>query len=291
MIKRFFNLFFIILLVLSLNLSNVYSLSDNIAVSTEDNFSDNSNRLNSYVVDNSYVLSLETKQQLIDALKQFEIDSNGVQIVVYIEDYIPNNSTLEERSLNIAEVNKIGQEKNDDGILLYLATKDRQFRWEVGYGLEPTLNSAWLGRMSREYMIPKFANEDFEAGIIAGLIEVEKKILNLNNSTTLNDTNYTNTDDTFSNDSTIFKLLAFLLIVMMLLNNPFVLIIIIFIIFYIIKLINRKNNVKNVNDSNFITAASNIFFGGRGGSGGSFGGGGFSGGGGHFGGGGFSGRF
>jgi uncharacterized protein len=278
--KIFFLIIFILIICISTTINAIDNTSLEITNLTNNNI--NSNIVNSYVIDNSGIFSLDTKQQLNDALKQFEKDSNGVQIIVYIEDYIPQGTTLEERSLNIADVNKVGQKEKDNGILFYLATKDRQFRWEIGYGLEPTLNAAWLGRMSREYIIPKFANNNFEEGIVDGLIQVEEKILDVNFS---NLDNFNASWAINNSNASIFLLIIFFLI-----DNPLFILVIIFLIVNIIKYILRKKNPTNMSDSYFNNAASGIFFGGKGGFGGSFSGG-FSGGGGSFGGGGFSGKF
>ncbi len=129
-------------------------------------------------------------------------------------------------------------------------------------------------------MVPSFSEGDFETGILKGLVEVEKKIIN--------DPEYV--DNYTSND--VSQICTFRTCV---LTNPFFMFICIMIILSIIKYVLRKKYPEKFSendDSLFIPAASNIFFrGGNGGfSGGSLGGG-FSSGGGSFGGGGFSGKF
>jgi len=261
MSKKYFSFSFFILLYVVLLISFSYAATDTI---------------NDYVVDNAHVFDSDVKIELNDALKELEITSGGIQVVVFTEDRIPTDTTLEERSLEIATKNGIGSSDSDNGLLLYLATSDRQFRWEVGYGLESQLNSAKLGRISRDYMVPKFKEGNFQDGIIAGLAQVEEVLIG-NQTSALS-----NTKSRSFNSLGIILLILFFLI-----SNPIIIILVIILIIYIIKLILRKKGIIT-DDTQFMNATSNLFnTRGRGG----FSGGGFSGGGGHFGGGGFSGRF
>ena len=136
--------------------------------------------INSYATDNAGILSAGAKVQLEKELRDLEKSTSGVQFVVYIENEYPKDFSLEEYTLKIAESNKIGKKRKDNGILLYVAVKDRKYRWEVGYGAESTLNSALLGRISRDYLVPNFRNGNYENGILQA-VDVTKRLL-LNSS-------------------------------------------------------------------------------------------------------------
>src|SRR3989344_5026383 len=123
-------------------------------------------KINSYVIDNAGILTPESKSVLESRLRQIEKSTNGVQFVVYIDKEYPKEYSLEQYSLMIAEQNGIGAGEQDNGLLLYLAVDGREFRWEAGYGMESTLNAALLGRISRDYMIPEFKNNNYELGIL-----------------------------------------------------------------------------------------------------------------------------
>ncbi|PIZ49839.1 hypothetical protein COY28_06015, partial [Candidatus Woesearchaeota archaeon CG_4_10_14_0_2_um_filter_57_5] len=131
-------------------------------------------RIDDYVIDHAGVFSTAQADELAAHLRGLD-QATGMQFVVFTEERIPEGTTLEERSLAIAEQNKLGQKGKDNGLLFYLATADRQFRWEVGYGLEGDLSAGWLGRMSRAVMVPAFQSGDFAHGITAGVAEVEAK--------------------------------------------------------------------------------------------------------------------
>ena len=232
-------------------------------------------KINSYVTDNANVLSPSAKAGLELQLRDLEKQTNGVQYVIFIENSYPKDLSLEEHTLKIAEDNKIGKKGNDNGILLYVAIDDRKYRWETGYGVEGTLNSALLGRISREYLVPNFQSGDYEKGILSAF-DVTKRIL-MNS----NDADILKLKESAANGSTQVRIFVIL----------FFIVFILLIAFFIYSIKNPKQgNSKNKN-SYYRNAASGIFIGGfgRGGFGGSGGFGGLSGGGGGFGGGGGSG--
>ena len=238
-------------------------------------------KINSYITDNANVLSPSAKADMELQLRDLEKQTNGVQYIILIENSYPKDLSLEEYTLKIAEDNKIGKKGNDNGILLYVAIDDRKYRWETGYGVESTLNSALLGRISREYLIPNFQNGDYEKGILSAF-DVTKRILMNSNDTDI--VALKNSAKEIQN-----KPIPILFVILF-----FIFLIIIFaaIIKSVRKSINQPKGKKH-DDSFYHGAAWGLFAGGFGrggfGGGGSGGFGGFSGGGGGFGGGGGSG--
>ncbi len=228
--------------------------------------------ISSYVTDNAGILSSVSKAQLEKSLRDLEKQTNGVQFAVYTENEYPKDYSIEEYTLKIAETNKIGKKGNDNGILLYIAVKDRKYRWEVGYGAESTLNSALIGRISRDYLVPNFRSGDYEKGILQAVDVAERIILGSNDADIAALRN--------SNDFKISPLTVMYLIILA----------IIILISFAARIERNKKNIKGEKYKNdfYHGAAWGLFAGGfgRGGFGGSGGFGGFSGGGGGFGGGG-----
>ncbi len=54
------------------------------------------------------------------------------------------------------EENGIGKQGLDDGVLILVSTNERQWRIEVGYGLEGVLNDAKVGNIGRTTISPAF---------------------------------------------------------------------------------------------------------------------------------------
>ena len=84
----------------------------------------------------------------------------GSQVAVLIVS-TTGSEALENYSLAVAEKNKLGRSKTDDGLLLLIAKDDRKARIEVGYGLEGAVPDALASRIIREYLTPKFRQGDF----------------------------------------------------------------------------------------------------------------------------------
>ena len=229
--------------------------------------------INSYVTDNAGILSAAAKSSLEADLRAVEKETNGVQFVIYIENEYPKDFSLEEYTLKIAEQNKIGKKGNDNGILLYVAVKDRKYRWEAGYGVESTLNSPLIGRISRDYLVPNFRSGDYETGVLQAEDVVKRLLLNSNDADIV----------ALKNESQgSGKVPSFIII--------FVIIFILLITISIFRAAKNLPKSKKQDNSFYHGAATGLFMGGFGrggfGGGGSGGFGGFSGGGGGFGGGG-----
>ncbi|TIN17908.1 MAG: YgcG family protein, partial [Mesorhizobium sp.] len=60
---------------------------------------------------------------------------------------------------------KLGQAKENNGVLLLVAPNDRKMRIEVGYGLEGTLTDLHTKLIIENDMVPAFRAGDFSGGI------------------------------------------------------------------------------------------------------------------------------
>lgn len=119
-----------------------------------------------YVYDGADVLSDETESDIITHSRELE-SKTGAQIVVVT---IPSleGSSLEEYAVELFRQWGIGDKEKNNGLLLLCAVEDRQFRVEVGYGLEGDLPDGKTGRMQDKYIIPFLKNDKFDAGIQNG---------------------------------------------------------------------------------------------------------------------------
>jgi uncharacterized protein len=121
-------------------------------------------KLIQHVTDLTGTLSPEQIVQLETQLTDLE-KRKGSQVAVYMVSSLGDQS-LEDYSLAIAEKNKLGRTKADDGVLLFIAKDDRKVRIEVGYGLEGAIPDAKAGRIIREYIAPNFRKGDYNQGIV-----------------------------------------------------------------------------------------------------------------------------
>lgn len=109
---------------------------------------------------------LSMRQKLSD----YEFDTTHQIVVLTIASL--GNESIESYALNVFNDNQLGQQNNDNGILILFARDDRKVRIEVGYGLEPVITDAISSRIIRDIMIPKFKDEIYFEGLDAGTDEI-----------------------------------------------------------------------------------------------------------------------
>lgn len=130
-----------------------------------------------YVNDFAHLLDEETEKYIEDVNVQL-YEATGAQVVVVTLPSL-NGASLEEFSTALFREYGIGSREKNNGVLLLLALEEREFRIEVGYGLEGALNDAKTGRIQDEYIIPYLKEDKWNEGIRNGfdaiLQEVKKE--------------------------------------------------------------------------------------------------------------------
>ncbi|KYZ76530.1 hypothetical protein AXX12_08860 [Anaerosporomusa subterranea] len=129
---------------------------------------------NIYVQDYAGVLSGETKSR-IQSLSSNLAQKTKAQVVVVTVKSI-EGAALEEYALAMLRQWGIGDAQLNNGVLLLVATGDRQSRVEVGYGLEGRLPDAKTGRIQDEYMIPYFKTGDYDKGVLNGYLAIAGEV-------------------------------------------------------------------------------------------------------------------
>ena len=228
-------------------------------------------KINGFVNDYANVISPEYKAQIEGVLNQL-YNSNTAQFSIVTINSLEGQDT-QSYALVLAQ-GVLGDKEKNNGLLLLVAVKDREYRFEVGRGIEPILNDAKIGRIGRNYLVENFRNNDYGKGIYESVLAV--------NSILTGDTNssyYTNDSAIQGQNIAVFWPLI---------------VISLFLLVISIKTMQGAHQYKKLRkkEDHFFNAAlmAGLLFGGRGRGGfggGGFGGGGFGGGG--FGGGGFGG--
>lgn len=120
-------------------------------------------RITDYVVDQTGTLTPSEKNSLISKLRTFDTQTS-TQIVIVIINSL-EGETIEEKSIEIAEYNKIGRKGNDNGILILVAKNDRKVRIEVGYGLEGILPDVRVNDILERDIKPNFQAGEYYEGL------------------------------------------------------------------------------------------------------------------------------
>ncbi|MEP0214334.1 MAG: TPM domain-containing protein [Cellulophaga sp.] len=115
------------------------------------------------VTDNAEVFETEAVQILRDKLTNFETETTTQLVVLTVNSL--NGQNIEDFANKTFNQNKLGQAKEDNGILILFSSYDREVRIEVGYGLEPYITDIVAKRIIEDTMIPEFKTGAYFTGI------------------------------------------------------------------------------------------------------------------------------
>jgi uncharacterized protein len=127
-----------------------------------------------YVDDFAEMLSSDFRDSLEENLSQFE-EETSVEIAVVTINSL-EGTYIEDYAVRLFEQWGIGKKEADNGLLLLIAKEDREFRIEVGYGLEPIITDGRAGKILREQMTPAFKEGDYDQGVKLAVEKIEDYI-------------------------------------------------------------------------------------------------------------------
>jgi len=119
------------------------------------------------VHDEAKILTPAVVNRLEQQLKIHE-DSTSNQIAILIIESL-NDVPIEDYTFRVAEHWDLGQSDTDNGVLLFIAVKDRKVRIEVGEGLEGVLPDAITAQIIRNEIAPNFRQGNYAGGISAAV--------------------------------------------------------------------------------------------------------------------------
>ena len=120
------------------------------------------------MTDKAGVLDPSRAEQVNARLEQFERETS-IQMLVWIDRHLPENTTLEEFAVNAMKAWGVGQAKLNNGLVLFAFIDDRKMRIEVGYGLEGAIPDAIASRIREDEITPRFKAGDYTGGVEAGM--------------------------------------------------------------------------------------------------------------------------
>lgn len=127
-----------------------------------------------YVEDYANAINSSEEQSLNGILQELEQKTGAQYIVLTVES--TEGVPIEQFSIELAEKWKLGQADKDNGMLFVLATKDRKYRFEVGYGLEGFITDQFCGQVGREILVPYLKKEQYSRGIYEANLRIIQKI-------------------------------------------------------------------------------------------------------------------
>lgn len=130
-------------------------------------------KLTGFVNDYAGVLSAEDEAIMSRFLESIFNSGKAEFTVVTVTSLDGIDS--ESFALQIAQ-GQLGFAEKNNGLLLLIVIEDRQYRFEVGRGLEPIFNDAKVGRIGRDIIVPAFQKLDYAAGIGGAIVEVATEL-------------------------------------------------------------------------------------------------------------------
>ena len=129
--------------------------------------------LHARVTDLTHTLTAEQAAALDGELAALET-RKGAQLALLMiptlaapADVPAQAQDIESYATRVFEQFKLGRKRVDDGVLLIVVKNDHKVRIEVGYGLEGAIPDAAAARAIREYIAPRFREDDYYGGIHA----------------------------------------------------------------------------------------------------------------------------
>src|SRR5579863_4933075 len=119
-------------------------------------------RPTNYVNDFAGVLDQNTVTTLNNLCQQVDQNAHAQIAVVTIKSL--DGSDIESYAVALYKQWGIGSKATDHGVLILLAAQDRNYRIEVGYGLEPILPDGKVGGFGRE-AVPLLRQNDYNGAV------------------------------------------------------------------------------------------------------------------------------
>ena len=130
--------------------------------------------LNEPVVDQANILNPQEKQRLETQLRGIYQQGLAQAAVVIVPT--TNGTPIFDYALQVAEKWQLGDKDIDDGLLMVVAVNDRDMYILTGYGLEGVLPDAAVNRIIREDITPLFKQDNYGAGILAGVDALKTRL-------------------------------------------------------------------------------------------------------------------
>jgi len=126
-----------------------------------------------YVIDLANVIDPATRAKISAMATELQ-EKTGAQIAVVTVNSLEGEAK-ENYAADLYKHLGIGPKKTDEGVLLLVAPKERQYRIEVGYGLEPVINDARAGDVGRS-MAPQLKAGDYSGAALNAMTQIAQMV-------------------------------------------------------------------------------------------------------------------
>ena len=134
-----------------------------------------------YVEDYANVINASDERSLNGILQELEQKTGAQYIVLTV--LTTGGLPIEQFALEHAEKWKLGRKGKDEAMLFVFAAKERQARFEVGYGLEGFITDQYTNRVGRNVLLPYIKQRNISRGIYEANLQIAQSIATENGVT------------------------------------------------------------------------------------------------------------
>jgi len=137
--------------------------------------------LRNFVTDTANMIDPVYEGKINELCKEIEQDTT-VEIAVVTIDSL-NGMSKEQYAVELFERAGIGKKDRDNGLLILIVKSEREYRVEVGYGLEHLITDSHKVDIGDGILVPNFKRGEFGKGVyeavlaMNGLIEGREEVL------------------------------------------------------------------------------------------------------------------
>jgi uncharacterized protein len=128
-------------------------------------------QLTGFVTDNANMIDSSYEAQITALAKQIEEKTTVEIAVVTVESF--EGESKEMYAVNLFQQAGIGKTDRDNGLLILVSKQEREYRFEVGYGLEGVITDSMKVNIGDRIIVPNFRNEDYGKGIYESMVVIE----------------------------------------------------------------------------------------------------------------------
>jgi len=132
-------------------------------------------KLEYYVTDNAGVLLTTEIYDIEDVCVEVDLETGAEFAVLIVETTEPD--TIDLYAVKTFEESGIGKEGKDNGLLLLISVATREWRIEVGYGLEGILPDVKVDRIAQDHLVPFLQEGNYYEGILYTLAFLGEAVL------------------------------------------------------------------------------------------------------------------
>ncbi len=128
--------------------------------------------LKGYVTDDANIISPEYESQISRLISEIEKETTAEIAIVTVPSL--EGIAKETYATELFERAGIGKKDKDNGLLILIALQEREYRVEVGYGLEGLIPDSSKVTLGTRILEPNFKEGNFGKGIYEALLAIQK---------------------------------------------------------------------------------------------------------------------